>query len=189
MIGSPLTVTVSYNGQICMLAASGDLDLTNATRFARCAFRALDEAPERLVFDLSGLSFVDCTGARSLVAVAQAAPEGCPVVVRSVSPPVARMLGLLGVDLEHLPARRPELDGAPVQPRAANPDRDTTLARVIRAAKAIAVTEEQVAATFARLADQRPDQADQLTAVSRSAYAYATQTRRWAHHHQALTSA
>lgn len=59
MISSPLTITVSYDGRICVLAATGELDLTNADRFARCASRALGEQPERLVFDLAGLAFLD----------------------------------------------------------------------------------------------------------------------------------
>lgn len=209
MVASALTVTVSCDGQICVLAASGDLDFSTTVRFAGYASRALDDAPERLVFDLDGLDFLDSAGARTLAWVAECVPPGCPVIVRSISPFAARVLEILGLDLERSPVRTPgaqpglgdppgsdpwaaELGSqAPVLdwigPRASviNLDQARTRRRMVRAAQKIAVTEERIAATFARLAAQLPGQADELNAVSRSARSYATRTRLWVRSHQA----
>lgn len=208
MSTSPLTITVSYDGRVCVLAATGDLDLTTAGRFARCARRALDDQPERLLFDLAGLTFLDCAGARALTAAAQAAQQGCPVLLRSASPIAARMMGLLGLVLEHQPATPaqaaqsgpdPQPDPGPQPASAAdrtgtraqviNLDRARTRARLTRAAHDLAVTEEQIATTFARLATQWPARADELTAVSQSAHAYATSTRQWADNRRAAAGA
>jgi anti-anti-sigma factor len=229
MTASPLTVTVSYDGQVCVLAASGDLDFTTTVRFASCASRALDDGPERLVFDLAGLEFLDGAGARTLSWVAECVPEGCPVIVRSISSFAARVLEMLGLELERSPAdaqpaadappvpdpppgggvpadpgvqagpdpwpagfgsQQPALDWAGVraQGRVISLDHARTRRRMVRAAQEIAVTEERIAATFARMAAQLPSQADELNAVSRSARAYATQTRRWARSHQVPAS-
>jgi anti-anti-sigma factor len=246
MITSPLTVTLSSDGQICVLAASGELDFTNAARFGLCAASALEDGPDRLVLDLAGLDFLDRAGAFILDAAVQAVPPGCPVIVRAISPFAARLLEMLGLELERPPASTaagPQaVAGAPPGPAApsvpdaapaagapsapdAPPAPDAPLAaisppdppgdevpaltevstraraqvisldlartrrRMVRAAQQIAVTEERIATTFARLAAQRPDQADQLRAASRSARAYATRTRRWARSHQALLTA
>lgn len=107
MIASPLTVTVSYDGQICVLTAAGDLDFSTTVRFASCASRALDDGPERLVFDLAELDFLDSAGARTLAWVAECVPPGCPVIVRSISPFAARVLEILSLDLERSPAPMP----------------------------------------------------------------------------------
>ena len=195
MTSSPLTVNVSYDGHVCVLAAAGDLDLTTAAQFARYASWAMHDQPDRLVFDLAGLDFLDCAGARALAAAAQAAPAGCPVIARSVSPPAARLLGLLGLELEHPPAcAAPDTRQAPARATSdaragVGPvDRARTWAHSIRTVEEIAATEDQVAATFARLAAQLPHRADRLTAVSRSALSCATRARQWAHDQQALHS-
>jgi anti-anti-sigma factor len=193
MTSSPLTVVVSYEGQICVLAAIGDLDLTTAPQFARCASWAMNDHPDRLVFDLARLDFLDCAGARALAAAAAAAPAGCPVIVRSVSPPAARLLGLLGQNLERSPAGTAP-GPAPVAGRpdtrdyVISPDRAGTWARSIRTIEEIAATEDRVAATFARLAVQMPHRAAQLTAVSQSARSCASRARQWAHSRQELAS-
>ncbi len=147
------------------------------------------------MFDLVRLDFLDCVGARALAETAQSVPVGCPVIVRAVSPPAARLLGLLALDLERAPAttapiRQPVptqiLSGT--QMRVVRLDEARTWARCVRAAEQMAATEDQVAATFARLAARRPHRADQLTAVSQSARINATRARQWAHDHQALAS-
>lgn len=193
MTSSPLTVVVSYDGQICVLAAIGDLDLTTAGQFTRCASWAVNDQPDRLVFDLAGLDFLDCAGARALAEAAQAAPAGCPVIVRSVSPPAARLLGLLGQDLERPPALMSPGpapgEGQPgLRAGVAPADRASTWARSISTVRQIAATEDKVAATFARMAAQMPHRAGQLTEVSQSARSCATRARQWARDQQAQAS-
>ena len=97
-----LTVKAVHDGRICALTLSGELDLTTAAEFLEHVARAVDDRTERFVLDLAGLAFLDCTGARALVLAAYAAPSGCPVIIRSISPLAARLIGLLDLDLRHL---------------------------------------------------------------------------------------
>ena len=97
-----LTVKAVHDGRICALTLRGALDLTTAAQFLEHVAWAVDDRTERFVLDLSGLAFLDCTGARALVMAAYAAPTGCPVIVRSISPLAARLIDLLNLDLRHL---------------------------------------------------------------------------------------
>jgi anti-anti-sigma regulatory factor len=78
----------------------------------------VDDRTERFVLDLAGLAFLDCDGARALVMATYAAPDGCPVIIRSISLPAARLLDLLSLDLWHPwqePSEGLEDHGTPVQ--------------------------------------------------------------------------
>lgn len=97
-----LTIKAVHDGRICVFTLSGALDLTTAAEFLEHVARTVDDRTERFVLDLAGLAFLDCTGARALMMATYAAPSGCPVIVRSVSPPAARLIDLLDLDLRHL---------------------------------------------------------------------------------------
>jgi anti-anti-sigma factor len=123
-----LTVKAVHDGRICALTLRGVLDLTTAAQFLEHVARAVDDRTERFVLDLSGLAFLDCTGARALVMAAYAAPSGCPVIVRSISPLAARLIDLLDLDLRHQwqePSAGLEEDRTPV--RQAQPAGPTAL--------------------------------------------------------------
>ena len=63
MDSSPLTISIGYDGPVCVLSAVGDLDTRTADRFQRCVLAVLAGLPERLVLDLAGLCYLDCGGA------------------------------------------------------------------------------------------------------------------------------
>ncbi len=165
-----LSARVEYDGLVCVLAVSGELDLIAAGKYADIAAAALRTNAERFVLDLSGLEFVDCGGARALAATAQAVPAGCPVIVRSVSPAARRVLELLGLSLEqrrmvpggHVPGPAPE-------PRRLYASLGQTREESHRLAQTVAATQDRVADTLIRLADHRPQQADELAALSQLA--------------------
>ena len=96
----PLTVTITREGGVCVLAVSGELDIATTPALTRQAAAALQDPTERLIIDLSGLEFLDCCGARALAAVTRAAPSGCPVLVRGAGRQARRILDLLAVPLE-----------------------------------------------------------------------------------------
>lgn len=190
-----LGVTVERHGVISVLTVTGDLDLTTAAEFAERAAGAADDQTERFVLDLSGLRFIDCGGARALAAVTRAVPGDCPVIVRAVRPAVHRVLELLGLDLE----RQPQEDGAAhkhvrgrVGAGARVPDRPArrlqiawtrtqhVMAETRMLVGMVAATEDQVAVTFARLAERRPASAEQLRQLSEDARREATRLRDWA---------
>lgn len=96
-----LTTGTVRDGPVSTLILRGELDLFEAGGFLEQAVLAVDSRTERLVLDLAGVTFLDCTGARALAMAASFAPAGCPVIIRSVSPAARRILTLLGLDLEN----------------------------------------------------------------------------------------
>ena len=165
-----LTATVERDGVVCVLAVSGELDVLTVPRFAESAAEAVQTPAERFVLDLSGLRSADCRGARTLAATAQAAAAGCPVIVRSVRPPVRRVLDLLALNLES--------GGQAPASRAARLRRESqrlhacarrTVQQSRRLAETVAATEDKVADTLIQLADGRPHKADELVALSQVA--------------------
>ena len=96
-----LNIKAVHDGRICALTVSGTLDVATAAEFLEQVAGLVDDRTERFVLDLAGLAFLDCSGARALMVATYAAPDGCPVIIRSISPPVARVLDLLSLDLSH----------------------------------------------------------------------------------------
>ena len=97
-----LTVDSVRDGSVSTLILCGDLDLAETGGFLDQAALAVDDRTERLVFDLAGVTFLDCTGIRALSIAARLAPSGCPVIIRSLSPIARRIVELLGLDLANL---------------------------------------------------------------------------------------
>ncbi|HEY1917185.1 MAG TPA: STAS domain-containing protein [Streptosporangiaceae bacterium] len=108
---SLLIVDLAWDGPVCSLTVSGDLDVTTAARFRALTTPALVLQPGRLVLSLAGLHCLDCAGARMLAGAVMSA--ACPVVVRSLGPLAARLLSLLDLILADLPA--PQQSDLPVE--------------------------------------------------------------------------
>src|SRR5437763_356074 len=97
-----LTVNAVRDGPVSTLILGGDLYLPEVGGFLEQAALAVDDRTERLVFDLAGVTFLDCTGIRALSIAARLAPSGCTVTIRSLSPIARRIAELLGLDLANL---------------------------------------------------------------------------------------
>ena len=93
-----LTVRTVRDGAVCTLILAGVLDLLAAAGFLQHAARVLDDRIERLVLDLGGVTFLDCAGIRALAIATCFAPDGCPVIIRSLSPPARRIITVLDTD-------------------------------------------------------------------------------------------
>jgi anti-sigma B factor antagonist len=97
-----LTITTIRDGAVCTLILNGDLDISAASGFLQHASRVVGDRTGRLVLDLAGVTFLDCSGLRTLAIAAGFAPGGCPVIIRSLSPAVRRILALTGLNLENI---------------------------------------------------------------------------------------
>src|SRR5258705_6459792 len=117
MDADDLTVKTVRDGAVCTLNLGGALDLLTADEFLQHAARVLDDRMERLVLDLAGVAFLDCAGVRALAIATCFAPSGCPVIIRSLSPPARRIITALGTDdienLRRLTAGPQPQDGLP----------------------------------------------------------------------------
>lgn len=111
-----LWVHVQRYGRTWVLAIDGDLDGFTVGQLAEDVARAMDKVPGQVVVELSGLQFIDCSGARALAAVIGTIPAWQLTEVQGCTPLVRRVLELLGLDLMRSSAvdgKRPEPSGRP----------------------------------------------------------------------------
>src|SRR5256885_14661191 len=101
MVRPALTIRAVRDGPVRTLILRGELDLCEGGGLLRRAAITVDGQTERLVLDMAGVTFLDCSGARALAVAASFAPAGCPVIIRSLNPEVRRVLDLLHLDLEN----------------------------------------------------------------------------------------
>lgn len=143
----------------CLIEVSGELTLITEREFAVGAGEALAACRGPVLFDLSGLDFLDCRGARALARAVGAAPP--PTELYGCKPIVRRVLDALGLDLPY----RPESVGeAPASPRprarASTLTRGETLVAMAHAAESNARQSalyssevmSRLAATYSQLA-------------------------------------
>ena len=97
-----LMINAIRDGPVSTLILCGDLDLAETDGFLEQAALAVDDRTERLVFDLAGVTFLDCTGLRALSIAARLAPSGSTVIIGSLSPMARRIVELLDLDLANL---------------------------------------------------------------------------------------
>jgi len=96
---SLLRTQLDRNGRPATLVVTGELDVASGPAFEHGVARVLDGQGEDFRLNLSALTFVDSTGARSLVRVHHRLESiGRRLVLVSPTPPVRRVLELLGLD-------------------------------------------------------------------------------------------
>ena len=81
------------------MAVAGEMDLATSGPLAQALTEVLDTKPVTVRLDLAEVSFLDSSGIRCLVGVAErAAAVGGHLVVRNPTPMVLRVLEICGVD-------------------------------------------------------------------------------------------
>jgi anti-anti-sigma factor len=76
----------------------GEVDLATASELESCVQRAFEDAPSSVVLDLEALTFIDSSGLRVLVALANdARSRGATLALRSVPRHAQRVLDLTGL--------------------------------------------------------------------------------------------
>lgn len=89
-----LTVRTEEASGLPLVHVAGELDLATAPQLSSATKAALEGSPERIVFDLSELRFMDSSGLRVLLEVA----NQTKVSVRAASEAVRRVIESTGVD-------------------------------------------------------------------------------------------
>jgi anti-sigma B factor antagonist len=77
---------------------SGELDLLSTPSLAEHLGQILASSPERLVFDLSRVSFIDCAAARLIAGTEASLPGDRRPVLRRPAPGVRRVFELTGLN-------------------------------------------------------------------------------------------
>lgn len=91
-----LSLRIRHCDRYAVVRVTGEIDLYSGPWLEQCLLRLLSRAP-CLLLDLSGVTFIDCTGMRMLLAACrQVELRGCPVWFITVSVPVEWLAGLTG---------------------------------------------------------------------------------------------
>jgi anti-sigma B factor antagonist len=110
-----LTVEISIYGQIAAVVLSGELDIATAPELEQKLRELPPDGVTQLMLDLRRLAFIDSTGLRVVLGLANGlAPPGARVVIVRGPEAVQRVFALTGADRELLmiddPSELDELD-------------------------------------------------------------------------------
>jgi anti-sigma B factor antagonist len=94
----PLSLRIDQYDDHACLAIDGDIDQHTAGQVRKAAFDLLDERPQPLVLDFSGVAFCDSAGISTLVAIYHRADRaGGSLTLRQVSDAVRQALDITGI--------------------------------------------------------------------------------------------
>jgi anti-sigma B factor antagonist len=79
------------------LVLRGEIDICTAPAVERALGEALSQRPERLVFDLGRVGYIDCASLRALAAASHALPGRRKAVIRRPGRTVRRVLEVTGM--------------------------------------------------------------------------------------------
>jgi anti-sigma B factor antagonist len=100
-----------------VVQVTGDIDLTSAPWLQERLMRLLPASGDRLLVDLSGVSFIDCAGLRMLLGTCRTAgQQDRSVSYIAVSNHVRRLAELTGQAIPLADRHRERLDAAPHEP-------------------------------------------------------------------------
>jgi anti-anti-sigma factor len=91
-----LTVRPGLADGVATLVIVGELDLTTVPVLARRLDQVLAASPRRLVFDLTGVDFIDVAAARLISGATATRPAAGRPVIRRPGPAARRVLELTG---------------------------------------------------------------------------------------------
>ncbi|HEU0316562.1 MAG TPA: STAS domain-containing protein [Solirubrobacteraceae bacterium] len=97
MSTSGLDIVTRMDGGVARLVVSGELDLATAPELLGRAAAALDSAEPPAEVDLGGVTFIDGSGLRCLLAVQAGADGRGGLELVGASGPVRRLFGLTGL--------------------------------------------------------------------------------------------
>jgi anti-anti-sigma factor len=91
--------TLTWSGQVAVVTAAGEVDLTNAEGLRDALLSALNAGAAGLVADLTPTTFLDSAGVTALVRAARrASATDAALRLAVTAPPVLRVLSLVGID-------------------------------------------------------------------------------------------
>jgi anti-sigma B factor antagonist len=101
-VSKPLELRTENEHGVSRVAASGELDLATSEQLEEALKRQEQEEPQTLVLDLRGLTFMDSTGLRVVLAAdARARDRGGRLVIVRATEEVDRVFRLTRMD-DHL---------------------------------------------------------------------------------------
>jgi len=94
-----LDLSTTRAGACAVVSVGGEIDPGTASELSNAALSAMQEIGPSLVLDLSGVTFMDSTGLKVLLAVHQRAQlAGGRLVLAGATRPVLRVVSITGLD-------------------------------------------------------------------------------------------
>jgi stage II sporulation protein AA (anti-sigma F factor antagonist) len=88
-----------WSGRTAVIAAAGEIDLTNAESLRDALLSALNTGAPGLIVDLTATTFLDSAGVTALVrASRRASASDAALALAVTAPAVLRVLNLVGID-------------------------------------------------------------------------------------------
>jgi anti-sigma B factor antagonist len=98
-VSGELDLSTSREGPCAVVRVGGELDPGSAGELSEAALKAMQEIGPSLVLDLSGVTFMDSTGLKVLLAVHQRAQlAGGRLVLAGATRSVRRVVDITGLD-------------------------------------------------------------------------------------------
>jgi anti-sigma B factor antagonist len=91
-----LRIEAAVTAGTATVVINGEIDVTTAPLLSRQLAQIVADRPQRLVFDMSGVDFIDCGAARLIAGTGRFLPEGHRPVIRRPSAVVRKLLELTG---------------------------------------------------------------------------------------------
>ena len=85
-------------GTLALVVLTGEVDIYTAPRFRECMIELLDAGVDRLVIDLSGVTFIDSTALGVLVGTHRSLAAGERLAIACSHPDVLNIFELTGLD-------------------------------------------------------------------------------------------
>jgi len=92
---APITVRTRHQDGVPVISVTGELDLTNAGEVRSAVEAVVSDHDQRVVFEVSELTFMDSSGIALLASVTRRARE---VELRDPTPIVRRLIEMTGLD-------------------------------------------------------------------------------------------
>jgi anti-sigma B factor antagonist len=90
---------IRWEGRRAVVRVAGDVDLSRCVEFQQQLLAILDERPERVVVDISGVPYMDSSGIASLVKVlSRARKNGAGLVLAGLSERVKSLFQITRLD-------------------------------------------------------------------------------------------
>src|ERR671917_1899704 len=94
-----MEITADSQGSACVLTVSGEIDLTNVNVFIERLFELSADGDQKIVLDLTDVTFVDSTVINALFAAApRIRANGGDMAIVLVESVIARALDVTGAD-------------------------------------------------------------------------------------------
>ncbi len=91
-------IDVHVTAETVTVVISGELDPVTTPALAAHLTQILENEPQKLVFDMTRVAFIDCAAARLIASTGQFLPHNQRPVIRFPSPLARSVLKLTGLD-------------------------------------------------------------------------------------------